>query len=59
MATVATFINAGGLGDMIINGLKLQRYPVLVVGAVLVAAIAVLIDWAAGVVEDIVRPKGL
>lgn len=59
VATVATFINAGGLGDMIINGLKLQRYPVLVVGAVLVAAIAILIDWAAGVVEDIVRPKGL
>ena len=59
VATVATFINAGGLGDMIINGLKLQRYPVLVVGAILVAAIAVLIDWAAGVVEDIVRPKGL
>lgn len=59
VATVATFINAGGLGDMIINGLKLQRYPVLVVGAVLVASIAVLIDWAAGVVEDIVRPKGL
>lgn len=59
VATVATFINAGGLGDMIVNGLKLQRYPVLVVGAVLVAAIAILIDWAAGVVEDIVRPKGL
>jgi osmoprotectant transport system permease protein len=59
VATVATFINAGGLGDMIVNGLKLQRYPVLIVGAILVAAIAVLIDWAAGVVEDIVRPKGL
>lgn len=59
VATVATFINAGGLGDMIINGLKLQRYPVLVVGAVLVASIAVLIDWAAGLVEEIVRPKGL
>lgn len=59
VATVATFINAGGLGDMIVNGLKLQRYPVLVVGAILVAAIAVLIDWAAGLVEDIVRPKGL
>ncbi|MGA6128697.1 MULTISPECIES: ABC transporter permease [unclassified Microbacterium] len=59
VATVATFINAGGLGDMIVNGLKLQRYPVLVVGAVLVAAIAVLIDWAAGLVEDISRPKGI
>lgn len=59
VATVATFINAGGLGDMIVNGLKLQRYPVLVVGAVLVAAIAVLIDWAAGLVEELVRPRGL
>lgn len=59
VATVATFINAGGLGDMVVNGLKLQRYPVVVVGAVLVAAIAVLIDWLAGIVEDVVRPRGL
>jgi osmoprotectant transport system permease protein len=59
VATVATFINAGGLGDMIVNGLKLQRFPVLLVGTVLVAAIAVLIDWLAGIVEDIVRPRGL
>ena len=59
VATVATFINAGGLGDMIVNGLKLQRYPVLVVGAVLVASIAVLIDWAAGLVEELMKPRGL
>ena len=59
VATIATFINAGGLGDMIVNGLKLQRYPVLVVGAVLVACIALLIDWIAGFVEDLVTPKGI
>lgn len=59
VATVATFINAGGLGDMIVNGLKLQRYPVLVVGAVLVACIAVLIDWAAGLLEDVLKPRGM
>jgi osmoprotectant transport system permease protein len=59
VATVATFINAGGLGDMIVNGLKLQRFPVLLVGSVLVAAIAILIDWLAGIVEDIARPRGL
>jgi osmoprotectant transport system permease protein len=59
VATVATFINAGGLGDMIVNGLKLQRFPVLLVGAVLVAAIAVLIDWLAGIIEEVVRPRGL
>lgn len=59
VATIATFINAGGLGDMIVNGLKLQRYPVLIVGAALVAGIAILIDWLAGLVEERVRPRGL
>lgn len=59
VATIATFINAGGLGDMIVNGLKLQRFPVLFVGAILVAAIAVLIDWIAGLVEEFVKPRGL
>jgi osmoprotectant transport system permease protein len=59
VATIATFINAGGLGDMIVNGLKLQRFPVLVVGAVLVACIALLIDWIAGIAEDLLKPKGI
>lgn len=59
VATIATFINAGGLGDMIVNGLKLQRFPVLVVGAALVAGIAILIDWLAGLVEEYARPRGL
>ncbi|WP_309617967.1 ABC transporter permease [Salinibacterium sp.] len=59
VATVATFINAGGLGDMIVNGLKLQRFPVLIAGAVIVSCIALLIDWIAGVVEDILRPRGI
>jgi osmoprotectant transport system permease protein len=58
VATVATFINAGGLGDMIVNGLKLQRYPVLITGAVLVACIALLIDWVAGLAEERLRPRG-
>ncbi|MBC7517856.1 MAG: ABC transporter permease [Microbacteriaceae bacterium] len=59
VATIATFINAGGLGDMIVNGLKLQRYPVLITGAVLVACIALLIDWVANVAEDFLTPRGI
>jgi len=43
---------------MIVNGLKLQRYPVLITGAVLVACIALLIDWIAGIAEDLLRPRG-
>ncbi|RNL57926.1 ABC transporter permease [Arthrobacter oryzae] len=59
VATVATFINAGGLGDMIVNGLKLQRWPVLITGAVVVSCIALAIDWLAGLAEDVLKPKGL
>lgn len=59
VATIATFINAGGLGDMIVNGLKLQRFPVLITGAVLVACIALLIDWVASVAEDLLKPRGI
>ena len=59
VATVATFINAGGLGDMIVNGLKLQRFPVLIAGAVIVSCIALFIDWIAGVAEDTLRPRGI
>jgi osmoprotectant transport system permease protein len=59
VATVATFINAGGLGDMIVNGLKLQRFPVLITGAVIVSCMALMIDWLAGLAEDLLRPKGI
>ena len=59
VATVATFINAGGLGDMIVNGLKLQRWPVLITGAVVVSCIALAIDWLAGLAEDLLKPKGI
>jgi osmoprotectant transport system permease protein len=59
VATLATFINAGGLGELIVIGIKLQRTPVLVCGAVLTAALALLLDWLGGVVADLFRPRGL
>lgn len=59
LATIATFVNAGGLGDIIVAGIKLQRTPVLIAGGVLTAAIALALDWLAGVVEEYVRPRGI
>ncbi|GAA1104685.1 MULTISPECIES: ABC transporter permease [Pseudonocardia] len=56
---LATFIGAGGLGDIISNGLASNRTLVLVTGSVLVAALALLIDWLAGLAEDVLHPKGL
>ena len=61
VGTVAlgTFIGAGGLGDVISNGINSTRNLVLVVGSVLVSALALLIDWLAGIAEDVLHPRGL
>ena len=58
-ATLATFVDAGGLGTVIDRGIRLGRDLVLVVGSVLTGVLALSIDWLAGVTEDILRPKGL
>ena len=58
-AALVTFIGAGGLGELIETGITLNRIPVLITGAALVAVLALFIDWLAGLAEDILRPKGL
>ncbi len=58
-ATLAAYINAGGLGRIIIAGLSTNRLSVQIVGAVLTAVLALLIDYLAGIAEDVLRPKGL
>lgn len=60
-ATLATFTGAGGLGALIDAGRTAGDVgtPVLLTGAVLTATIALAIDWVAGIVEHILRPKGL
>ncbi|NKI44889.1 ABC transporter permease [Streptomyces physcomitrii] len=56
---LATFIGAGGLGDVISNGINSSRTLVLVTGSLLVAALALLLDWLAGIAEDLLRPRGV
>lgn len=58
-ATLATFINAGGMGDIINTGIKTSREPILITGSVLTAVLALAIDYLAGIAEDVLRPKGL
>ncbi len=58
-ATLASFVGAGGLGDFITTGIKLQQNVTLVVGAILVASLALFIDWLARLVELVAAPKGL
>lgn len=58
-AALATFIGAGGLGWIINQGNIHGRTPVLLTGSVLAAVVALTLDWIAGIVEDVLRPKGL
>jgi osmoprotectant transport system permease protein len=53
-ATLATYIGAGGLGELVQQALRLNRINVLLVAGGIIAAVALLIDWLAGVAERIV-----
>ena len=56
-ATLATFIGAGGLGEPISSMLLLGRPQAAFVASVIVAALALLIDWLAGVAERLVSGR--
>jgi osmoprotectant transport system permease protein len=58
-AALVFLIGGGGLGRTIFQGFQLQRPPLLITGAVLVAVLALLIDHLAGLVEEKLAPKGL
>jgi osmoprotectant transport system permease protein len=47
-AALATFVGAGGLGDLITVGLDNQRDRILYTGAALTALLALTVDWAVG-----------
>lgn len=55
-AALATFVGAGGLGDLIVTGLSLNRMPILITGSVLTALLAVFSDLLLGEVEFVLNP---
>jgi osmoprotectant transport system permease protein len=62
-ATLGNFVGGGGLGDVIESGLTAAGLQpasrIVVVGAVLVAALALLADWLLSLVERAVVPHHL
>ncbi|MDY6833240.1 MAG: ABC transporter permease [Chloroflexota bacterium] len=59
VATLATFIGAGGLGDLIDMGLSLMNPTYLYTGAILAALLAIGIEIGLSRVERHIVPKGL
>lgn len=58
-ATLASYIGAGGLGDLVFNGLNLYKPPMIISAAILVTCLALLIDFLLSLVEKWAVPKGL
>lgn len=58
-AALATFIDGGGLGLLITTGVNLGLNSVLIVGALIVALLALLIDLLGRIVEQVAHPRGL
>jgi osmoprotectant transport system permease protein len=58
-ASLACFINAGGLGEILQTGITLFRFSLMVTGALLIALLALLIEWLGRVLELVTRPKGI
>ena len=58
-ATLASYIGAGGLGDLVFNGLNLYEPPMIISAAILVTCLALLIDFLLSLVEKWAVPKGL
>jgi osmoprotectant transport system permease protein len=54
-ATLGNFVGGGGLGDVIASGIN-QSDRIVFVGAVMVATLALLADWALSLVERVVVP---
>lgn len=59
VATLCGLIGAGGLGDLIIKGLRSIRSDYLLAGTLPAAALALLFDWVLGLVEKWLTPEGL
>lgn len=57
--TIAAYVGLGGLGQYIIQGINLNRFDQVLAGAILVAALALLLDGVFAIAERLVVPRGV
>lgn len=58
-ATIAAYVSLGGLGRYLIEGLATRDYTRAVVGGLLVAALALLVDGALAAIQKSAAPRGV
>ena len=59
MSALAFLVGGGGLGETINSGLKLDRGPAILIGAVMVAILALTFDFLSALAQKYLKPKGL
>ncbi len=61
VATVplGAFLNAGGLGQNLIGGIKTDRATATLAIAVIIACLALTLDWVAGLLQRWATPRGI
>jgi osmoprotectant transport system permease protein len=59
VATIATFIGAGGLGDLIMRGIGMLDTAIILTGAIPTALLAIIFDRLLLYLDDKLTPKGL
>ena len=58
-ATLGALIGAGGFGQPILTGIRLDSTPLILEGAVPAALLAVFVQYGVDYMEKIIVPKGL
>ncbi|WP_231893432.1 ABC transporter permease [Rossellomorea aquimaris] len=59
VATLATFVGGGGLGDLIYRGLSTWNHSLVLAGAIPAALLALFFDFLLKQLEKVTTPKGL
>ena len=58
-ATLATFIDGGGLGGGLVTGIGLNRPILSLTFGIVVAVLALFADWLGLLAEEVLRPRGM
>lgn len=59
VATLASLIGAGGLGDLIFRGISRVSTELILAGAIPAALLAIIFDFILDKIEKVVTPKGI
>jgi osmoprotectant transport system permease protein len=58
-ATLAAFVGGGGLGGLIVTGLRMLRNHIVLAGAIPAALLALMVDYLLGRLEETITPEAM